>query len=95
MLAEKWINREGYGNKGDQMHQIIMYQIIMLLILAILELNMCFIDNKNMQANIFSLQAYDSVMCWYFRIAFIDFILKEKGLTNFTNIFSKSNSFKN
>ena len=56
---------------------------------------MCFIDNKNMQANIFSLQAYDSVMCGYFRIAFIDFILKEKGLTNFTNIFSKNNFFKN
>ena len=67
----------------------------MLLILTNLELNMCFIDNKNMQANIFSLQAYDSVMCGYFRIAFIDFILKEKGLTNFTNIFSKNNFFKN
>ena len=55
----------------------------------------CFIDNKNMQANIFTLQAYESVMCGYFCIAFTDFILKEKGLTNFTNIFSQSNFLKN
>ena len=48
-----------------------------------------------MQANIFTLQAYESVMCGYFCIAFTDFILKEKGLTNFTNIFSQSNFLKN
>ena len=34
-----------------------------------------FINNKNIIANIFRLQAYDSVMCGYFCIEFIDFIL--------------------
>ena len=33
-----------------------------------------FVGNKNMRANIFWVQANDSVMCGYFRIWFIDFI---------------------
>ena len=47
-----------------------------------------FINNKNIIANIFRLQAYDSVMCGCFCIGFIDFILKGNNLTNFTNLFS-------
>ena len=35
-----------------------------------------FIKNKNVKANIFRIQAYDSLMCRYFCIAFIDFMLK-------------------
>ena len=31
-----------------------------------------FINNKNIIANIFRIQAYDSVICGYFRIAFIN-----------------------
>ena len=40
-----------------------------------------FIDNKNIQANIFRIQAYDSVMCAYFCIGHIDFMLSGKTLT--------------
>ena len=36
----------------------------------------------------FGIQAYDSIMCGYFCIAFIDFMLAGKTLTDFTNIFS-------
>ena len=36
--------------------------------------------------NIFRIQAHDSVMCGYFCIGLIDFILKGKTLTNFTNL---------
>ena len=43
--------------------------------------------------NIFRIQAYDSIMCGYFCIGFIDFMLKGKTLTEFTNLFS-SNKFK-
>ena len=39
------------------------------------------------------MQAYDSVMCRYFSIGFIDFMLKGKGLTDFNNLFSL-NDFK-
>ena len=36
--------------------------------------------------NIFRIQASDSVMCVYFCIEFIDFILKGKSLTGYTNL---------
>ena len=52
-----------------------------------------FISNKNTQTNIFRIQAYNSVICGYFCIGFIDFRLKDKNLTDFTNLFSP-NDFK-
>ena len=53
-----------------------------------------FINNKNM-INIFRIQAYDSIMCGYFCIGFIDFMLAGKTLTEYTNIFSPNNFKKN
>ena len=47
-----------------------------------------FIGNKNIKANIFWVQANDSVMCGYFCIGFIDFMLAGKKLTDVTNVFS-------
>ena len=44
-----------------------------------------FINNKNIKTNIFRIQAYDSVMCGYFCIGFIDFMFKRKTLTESTN----------
>ena len=37
-----------------------------------------FINNKNIKTNIFRIQAYDSVICGYFCIGFIDFMFKGK-----------------
>ena len=54
-----------------------------------------FINNKNIKTNIFRTQAYDSVMCEYFCIGFIDFMFKGKSLTEFTNLFSPNNFEKN
>ena len=54
-----------------------------------------FINNKNIKTNIFRIQAYDSVMCGYFCIGFIDFMLAGKTLTEFTNLFSPNNFKKN
>ena len=45
-----------------------------------------FIGN-NIIANIFRVQANDSVMCGYFRFGFIDFMLAGKKLTDFMNMF--------
>ena len=45
--------------------------------------------------NIFRIKAYDSVMCGYFCIGFIEFMLKGKSLTEFTNLFSPNNLKKN
>ena len=47
-----------------------------------------FAGNKNIIANIFRVQANDSVMCGHFCIGFIDFILAGKKLTDFTNMLS-------
>ena len=47
-----------------------------------------FIGNKNTKANIFRVQANDSLMCGHFCIGFIDFMLSGKKLTDYTNLFS-------
>ena len=54
-----------------------------------------FINNKNIKTNIFRIQAYYSIMCGYFCIRFIDFMLKGKTLTEYTNLFSPNNFKKN
>ena len=54
-----------------------------------------FMDNKNIKTNIFRIQAYDSTVCRYFCIGFIDFMLAGKALTEFTNLFSPNNFIKN
>ena len=46
-----------------------------------------FIRNKNIKANTFRVQANDSIMCGYFFIGFIDFLIAGKKLTDFTNMF--------
>ena len=56
---------------------------------------MKFIDRKNIIANIFRMQEYDSIMCGYFCTAFIDFMFKGKSLTDYTNLFSPYNFKKN
>ena len=43
--------------------------------------------NKNIITNIFRIQAYDSIICGYFCITFIDFMLAGKRLTDYTNLF--------
>ena len=54
-----------------------------------------FVKNKNLKINIFRIQAYDSIMCGYFCIGFIDFMLAGKTLTKYTNLLSPNNFKKN
>ena len=54
-----------------------------------------FINNKNIKTNIFRIQAFDSLVCGYFCIAFIDFMIKGKTLTEYSNLFSPNNFKKN
>ena len=42
---------------------------------------------KNIKTNIFRIQAYDSIMCGYFCIGFINFMVGGKTLNDFTNLF--------
>ena len=54
-----------------------------------------FIGNKNIKANIYRVQPNNSIMCGYFCIRFIDFMLAEKTLTDYTNLFSPYDFDKN
>ena len=54
-----------------------------------------FIANRNIITNIYRIQDYDSIMCGYFCIGFIDYMFKGKSLTDYTNLFSPNNFKKN
>ena len=54
-----------------------------------------FIGNRNIEANIFQVQANNSVMCGYFCVGFIDFMLAGKKLTDYINLFSPYDFNKN
>ena len=54
-----------------------------------------FVKNKNITTNIFRIQAHGSVMCGYFCIGFIDFMLAGKKLTDYNDLFSPGDFKKN
>ena len=54
-----------------------------------------FIKNRDIIAIIFRLQAYDSIMCGYFCIKFIDYMFDDKTLIDYTNLFSPHDLKKN
>ena len=54
-----------------------------------------FIKDKNIKANIFRVQANNSMMCGYFYTGSIDFMLAGKKLTDFTSLFSPNDFKKN
>ena len=53
------------------------------------------IGNKNITTNIYRTQAYDLIMCGYFCIGFINFMLKGKSLLEYKNLFSPNEYEKN
>ena len=56
---------------------------------------MKFIGNKNIIINIFRIQAYDSIMCGYFCIGFINFMFNGNSLKDYTSLFSPNDLKKN
>ena len=53
------------------------------------------LGNKNIKTSIFRIQDNNSIMCGYFCILFIEYMLKGKTLTDYTNLFSPWNFKKN
>ena len=49
------------------------------------------IKDKNIKTSIFRIQDNSSIMCGYFCILFIEYMLNNKNLTDFTNLFSPWN----
>ena len=45
-------------------------------------------NNKKIITNIYRIQAYDSIMCGYFCIGFINFMFDGNSLIDYTNLFS-------
>ena len=54
-----------------------------------------FIGHKNIKTNIFRIQTKNSIMCEYFCIGFIDFMLAGKTSIDFTSLSSPYNFEKN
>ena len=54
-----------------------------------------FLGNKNIITNFYRIQAYNSIICEYLCIGFIDFMPYNKRLSDFTNLFSQNNYFDN
>ena len=54
-----------------------------------------FIGNKKIKASIFRIQAYDSIMCGYYCIEFINYMLKGITLLGYTSLFSPNDFKKN
>ena len=54
-----------------------------------------FIGNKNFETNTYRIQAYNSIMCGYFCIGFIDFMVKGRSLLDYINLFSPNDYQKN
>ena len=50
---------------------------------------------KRIKCNIFRIQTYDSIMCGYFCIECINYMLIGKTLLDYTNLFSPNNFKKN
>ena len=53
------------------------------------------LGNKNFKTSIFRIQDNNSIMCGYFCIIFIEYVLNDKTLTDFTNLLSPWNFEKN
>ena len=49
-----------------------------------------FIDKKNIKTNIYRIQTNNSIMCGYFCIGFINFLLKGKSSLDYTILFFPS-----
>ena len=56
---------------------------------------MKFINRKKIITNIYRIQAYDSIICGYFCIGFINFMFNGKSLTDYTDPFSPNDFNKN
>ena len=53
------------------------------------------LGNKNIKTSVFRIQDNNSIMCGYFCILFIEYMLNDKTLTDFTILFSPWNFEKN
>ena len=56
---------------------------------------MHFIGHRDIKTNIFRMQADNSILCGYFSILFLDYMLANRGLIDYSSLFSPYNFKKN
>ena len=76
-------------------HWIALYQKIRMLFIFVPKEIRHFIGNKNLETNIYRIQVNNLVLCGYFCIGFIDFMIACKTLNNYTSLFSPYDFKKN
>ena len=82
------INLNEYHDIGTHWVALYVNNKTIIIIKHILREIMKFITRKKIITNIYRIQAYDSIMCGYFCIGFINFMFNGKSLTDYTNLFS-------
>ena len=65
------------------------------LLIVIRQSRVLYKSNIYIKSNIFRIQAYNSIMCGYFCIISINYMLKGKTLLDYTNLFSPNDFKKN
>ena len=53
------------------------------------------LKKKHIKTNIYRVQAFDSIICGYFCIEFIDFMFKDKSVLDYIDLFSPDDYEKN
>ena len=76
-------------------HCIALYQKIRILFIFVPKEIRHFIGNKNIETNIYRIQVNKLVLCGYFCIGFIDFVIAGKTLNDYTNLLSPYDFKKN
>jgi len=54
-----------------------------------------FLHDKNLNLNLFRIQEFDSIMCGYFCLGFLDYMFAGKNLLDYTSLFSPNDFKKN
>ena len=54
-----------------------------------------FLHGKNLNLNLFRIQEFDSIMCGYFCLGFLDYMFAGKSLLEYTSLFSPNDFKKN
>ena len=89
IICQKKINDGAYVINLDEYTDVGTHWIVLFCRKSeIVYFNSSGVEHKNIIANMFQVQANNSVICGYFCTGFIDFMLAGKKLTDFSGMFS-------
>ena len=89
------IKNGAYVINLDEYHDIGTHWVALYVNNRIAKEIMKFIAREKIIANIYRIQAYNSIMCGYFCTGFINFMFNGKSLKDYTDLFSPNDFKKN